>query len=91
MNANGQAEQESEYTAVYHTRNSAEFQAFTGIVESEDGNIIALQEGLHDVTEAMIIDEEGNIPKEKCSFYGKEVLVLYQHENVISVMIFPPM
>jgi len=91
MNVNGQAEQTIEFNAVNDARNIAEFYAITGIVESEDGNIIAVKERLHDVATAMIIDEKGDIPKAKCSFYGKEVLVLYQYENVISVMIFPPM
>ena len=87
MITNIQVEEASEFTAAQDTGNSIEFKAITGIVEGEKGNTIILKKGLHDISEAMIIDEDGNFPKEKFIFYGKEVLILYQRDTVISVMI----
>jgi len=89
MMANTQAGQASEFVASKNTGNSIEFNAVTGIVEGEKENVIIVKKELHDISEAMIIDEDGNIPKEKFIFYGKEVLILYQRDTVISVMILP--
>jgi len=66
-----------------------EFYAINGLVEKEIENSILVRNNMHDITDAMVIDEKGDILKEGYLFYGKEVLILYQYDKVISVMIFP--
>jgi len=91
MITNKETKQAGEDTTAQDTIDSMEFHAVSGIVESEDGNIIIVKEEPYDITGAMLIDENRkNIFKKGYAFRGKEVLILHRYERVLSVVVLSP-
>jgi len=81
------AEQQKMLASTDGTKKPAEFNVIIGAVERIDGNSIFVRGRLHDVADAMIIDDDGNIFSGEYDFTGKNVLVLYQYGQVISVKV----
>ena len=71
-------------------RNAVEFNIIGGVIESSVENTIVVKNRQHDISEAPVLDLNGEAVEERGdALNGKAAAILYRNGQILSVKIFP--